>query len=113
MREIEGRERSERPALERLLSGTASRRFAADFDDRVLQRVRSTESLDAELVRQFVRLAAAAVVAAALLAAFSLSVAERSDEQSVLEAALGLQPRSLIDTYTLDPMSLFENEDAS
>ena len=95
------------PQVRKVLTGAAPRRFDAGFSDRVMGRV-AEESNDLLVVspRQFLRLAAGAAAASLLLAGYSILVAQPYEEQSVLEAAFGIEPAGTATLYELDPITL-------
>jgi len=100
------------PHVHKALADAAPRRFAAGFSDRVMARV-AEEQTDLLVVspRQFLRLAAGVAAASLLLAGYSILVAEPYEDQSLLEAALGLEPPGTTSLYELDPILLLMETD--
>jgi len=72
-----------------------------------MERV-AEESPDGLVVspRQFLRLAAGVAAAALMLAGYSILVAQPYEDQSVIEAVLGLEPARADMLYDLDPIAL-------
>ena len=97
------------PEVERLVAGTASRRFAPGFADRVMDRV-ATDTPELVSPGQFLRLAAGVAIAALLLGSYC--IAARSDDQSALEALLGLPESRPASIYDLDPMVVLTRSDS-
>ena len=104
----------ESKALIGMIHGGARRRFGPGFADRVMDRVELQSSgFDVLLLRGFWRLAAATAAVAVVLAVYSLS-ARPYAEQTIVEAALGLQPVTLAAAYGLDlAIALDENGETS
>ena len=87
--------------IERLVTEHARRSFGPGFADRVMRRVQEESApFEVLLVAQFRWLAAAAMLAAMALGAYSVLGPERYESQSTLEAALGLEPVSLETVYS-------------
>ena len=79
------------PDLQRLVRQSARRSFGPGFADRVLRRVAAEHGgFEALLLREFRWLAAAATLAAVLLGGYA--TLQAGDGQSLLDAALGLEP---------------------
>lgn len=92
------------PEVGRLVADATARRFVPGFADRVMERV-AAEAPELVSPRQFLRLAAGVALAALLLGSYCL--AGRTDDQSALEALLGLHgTQAEASTYDLDPMAI-------
>jgi hypothetical protein len=94
---------AERARLEALLREVPRGRFRPGFAGRVLARIASAEAprLSAALAVGFRRLVPAALVIILALLAHNL-LTDGAEPQSVLEAALGLEPVTLEVAYDLD-----------
>ena len=91
-----------------IIRDAEERRFAPGFPDRVMERLRATAAppvirLSSALNRQFLRLAPIAAAVLVALGAYSLLGPGASTGQSVLEAALGLEPLTVETAYALEP----------
>lgn len=99
--------RTEWERLQRLGADLRERRvtsFGPGFADRVMARVPSgaVVVLDTALRRQFRQLLPTAAAALLALLAHNVFVADTPADQSVVEAALGLEPVSVDAIYTLE-----------
>lgn len=92
------------------------RRFAPGFSDRVMGRIRAEAGspvivLSSALKRQFLRLAPIAAALLVALSAYSLLGLGISSGQSVIEAALGLEPVTVETAYAVDQSFFTANAD--
>ena len=94
---------AKRERLEALLRGVPRGSFRPGFAERVLARITSAEAprLSAALALGFRRLVPAALVIILALLVHNL-LADGPETQSVLEAALGIQPVTLEVAYDLE-----------
>jgi hypothetical protein len=96
-----------REALEPILRDAADRRFQPGFTDRVMERIRAESKVPAILLTtalrgQFLRLAPLAAAVLVALGAYNLLGAGTSAGQSLLEAAVGLEPMTLETAYAFE-----------
>ena len=94
-------------ALGPIIRDTEDRRFEPGFSHRVMEKIRAeTEApiieLSSALGRQFLRLVPIAAAVLVALSAYSLLGLGTSSGQSLLEAALGLEPLTVETAYALD-----------
>jgi hypothetical protein len=90
-----------------IIRDAEDRRFEPGFSGRVMERLRAEVEapvivLSRTLGRQFLRLAPIAAAVLVALSAYSLLGLGASSGQSVLEAALGLEPLTVETAYALD-----------
>jgi hypothetical protein len=94
-------------ALGPIVRDAEDRRFEPGFSHRVMERIRAEAGapvivLSSALRRQFLRLAPIAAAVLMALSAYSLLGLGTSSGQSLLEAALGLEPLTVETAYALD-----------
>jgi len=94
-------------ALKPILREATDRHFRPGFTDRVMERIRADS--EAPVIRlanslrgQFFRLAPLAAAVLIALSAYNLIGARSSSGQSLLEAALGLEPVTLETAYAFE-----------
>lgn len=90
-----------------IIRDAENRRFEPGFSRRVMERILAEAEapvivLSSALGRQFLRLAPIAAAVLVALSAYSLLGLGSSSGQSVLEAALGLEPLTVETAYALD-----------
>jgi peptidoglycan/LPS O-acetylase OafA/YrhL len=99
-----------------IIRDAEDRRFEPGFSGRVMERLRAEAEapvivLSRTLGRQFLRLAPIAAAVLVALSAYSLLGLGSSSGQSVLEAALGLEPLTVETAYALDQSFYAANDE--
>jgi len=99
-----------------IIRDAEDRRFKPGFSGRVMERLRAEAEapvivLSRTLGRQFLRLAPIAAAVLVALSAYSLLGLGTSSGQSVLEAALGLEPLTVETAYALDQSFYAANDE--
>ncbi len=99
-----------------IIRDAEDRRFEPGFSGRVMESLRAEAEapvivLSRTLGRQFLRLAPIAAAVLVALSAYSLLGLGSSSGQSVLEAALGLEPLTVETAYALDQSFYAANDE--
>ena len=100
-------------AVEQLLRDQPRPTFGPGFADRVLRQVEAEQTgfLAGVMPAEFLRVATAAVLLAAALAAFSVIGSGTDGAQTTLEAMFGIQPLTADVVY--DPTAVFFSEEGT
>ena len=98
--------------LQTLLERSRADRFGPGFADRVMRRVEDERDAGFLLISpgQFLRVAAAALIVAVLLAGLSLAGRSADSGQTALEALFGLQPVTASAVYDAGAFSPLNEE---